>query len=106
MRSAPTASALTVKSFSGSDLKDGKLTVEVKFGSDSHKITFSAGAGGSLKATLADGSELKNEQNVPEGSNITFTAEPSGSKGVEELDWWTASRTAGRVRPNCTARPR
>ena len=77
---------LTVKSFSGSDLKDDKLTVEVKFGSDSHKITFSAGAGGSLTAALADGSELKNEQNVPEGSNITFTAAPSGKKGVQS---WT-----------------
>ena len=77
---------LTVKSFSGSDLKDGKLTVEVKFGSDSHKITFSAGEGGSLKAALADGSALTNEQKVPEGSNITFTAAPSGSKGVKS---WT-----------------
>ena len=77
---------LTVKSFSRNDLKDGKLTVEVKFGSDSHKITFSAGAGGSLKAALADGSELKNEQNVPEGSTVTFTAAPSGSKGVKS---WT-----------------
>ena len=77
---------LTVKSFSGSDLKDGKLTVEVKFGSDSHKITFSAGEGGSLSAALADGSPLTNEQNVPEGSNITFTAAPSGSKGVKS---WT-----------------
>ena len=77
---------LTVKSFSSNDLKDGKLTVEVKFGSDSHKITFSASAGGSLKAALADGSELENEQKVPEGSNITFTAAPSGSKGVKS---WT-----------------
>ena len=77
---------LTVKSFSSNDLKDSKLTVEVKFGSDSHKITFSAGAGGSLKAALADGSELKNEQNVPEGSTVTFTAAPSGSKGVKS---WT-----------------
>ena len=77
---------LTVKSFSGSDLVDSKLTVEVKFGSDSHKITFSHGAGGSLKAALADGSELKNEQNVPEGSTVTFTAAPSGSKGVKS---WT-----------------
>ena len=77
---------LTVKSFSGSDLKDGKLTVEVKFGSDSHKITFSAGKGGSLTAALADGSVLKNEQNVPEDSTVTFTAAPSGSKGVKS---WT-----------------
>ena len=78
---------LTVKSFSKTDVAaDGKLTVEVKFGSDSHKITFSAGAGGSLTAALADGSELKNEQNVPEGSTVTFTAAPSGSKGVKS---WT-----------------
>ena len=77
---------LTVKSFSRNDLKDGKLTVEVKFGSDSHKITFSAGEGGSLTAALADGSALTNEQNVPEGSNITFTAAPSGKKGVQS---WT-----------------
>ena len=77
---------LTVKSFSDSDLKDDKLTVEVKFGSDSHKITFSAGDGGSLTAALADGSALKNEQNVPEGSTVTFTAAPSGSKGVKS---WT-----------------
>ena len=77
---------LTVKSFSGSDLVDGKLTVEVKFGSDSHKITFSAGEGGSLTAALADGSALTNEQNVPEGSTVTFTAAPSGSKGVKS---WT-----------------
>ena len=77
---------LTVKSFSSNDLKDSKLTVEVKFGSDSHKITFSAGAGGSLKAALADGSALTNEQNVPEGSTVTFTAAPSGSKGVKS---WT-----------------
>ena len=77
---------LTVKSFSRNDLKDGKLTVEVKFGSDSHKITFSAGAGGNLTAALADGSALTNEQNVPEGSTVTFTAAPSGSKGVKS---WT-----------------
>ena len=78
---------LTVKSFSKTDVAaDGKLTVEVKFGSDSHKITFSAGEGGSLKAALADGSALTNEQKVPEGSNITFTAAPSGSKGVKS---WT-----------------
>ena len=77
---------LTVKSFSNADLKDSKLTVEVKFGSDSHKITFSAGEGGSLTAALADGSTLTNEQNVPESSTVTFTAAPSGSKGVKN---WT-----------------
>lgn len=77
---------LTVKSFSNADLKDSKLTVEVKFGSDSHKITFSAGAGGSLTAALADGSKLENEQNVPEDSTVTFTAAPDGKKGVQS---WT-----------------
>ena len=77
---------LTVKSFSGSDLKNDKLTVEVKFGSDSHKITFSAGAGGSLTAALADDSKLENEQNVPEGAEVTFTAAPDNSKGVQR---WT-----------------
>ena len=77
---------LTVKSFSGSDLVDDKLTVEVRFGSDSHKITFSAGAGGSLTAALADGNELENEQNVLEGSTVTFTAAPDGSRGVKS---WT-----------------
>ena len=77
---------LTVKSFSNADLKDSKLTVEVKFGSDSHKITFSAGAGGSLTAKLADDSELKTEQNVPEDSTVTFTAAPENGKGVRQ---WT-----------------
>ena len=77
---------LTVKSFSGYDLKDGKLTVEVKFGSDSHKITFSAGDGGSLTAKLKDGATLTNPQNVPEGAEVTFTAAPDNSKGVQR---WT-----------------
>ena len=78
---------LTVKSFSKTDVAaDGKLTVEVKFGSDSHKITFSAGAGGSLTAALADDSKLENEQNVPEGAEVTFTAAPDNSKGVQR---WT-----------------
>ena len=77
---------LTVKSFSSNDLKDGKLTVEVKFGSDSHKITFSAGAGGSLTAKLKDGATLTNPQNVPEGAEVTFTAAPDNSKGVQR---WT-----------------
>ena len=77
---------LTVKSFSSNDLKDGKLTVEVKFGSDSHKITFSAGEGGSLTAKLKDGATLTNPQNVPEGAEVTFTAAPDNSKGVQR---WT-----------------
>ena len=77
---------LTVKSFSRNDLKDGKLTVEVKFGSDSHKITFSAGEGGSLTAKLKDGATLTNPQNVPEGAEVTFTAAPDNSKGVQR---WT-----------------
>ena len=77
---------LTVKSFSRNDLKDGKLTVEVKFGSDSHKITFSAGAGGSLTAKLKDGATLTNPQDVPEGAEVTFTAAPENSKGVQR---WT-----------------
>ena len=77
---------LTVKSFSNADLKDSKLTVEVKFGSDSHKITFSAGAGGSLTAKLKDGATLTNPQNVPEGAEVTFTAAPDNSKGVQR---WT-----------------
>ena len=77
---------LTVKSFSSNDLKDSKLTVEVKFGSDSHKITFSAGAGGSLTANLKDGATLTNPQNVPEGAEVTFTAAPENSKGVQR---WT-----------------
>lgn len=77
---------LTVKSFSRNDLKDGKLTVEVKFGSDSHKITFSAGAGGSLTAKLKDGAILTNPQDVPEGAEVTFTAAPENSKGVQR---WT-----------------
>ncbi len=77
---------LTVKSFSSADLKDDKLTVEVKFGSDSHKITFSAGAGGSLTAKLKDGATLTNPQNVPEGAEVTFTAAPDNSKGVQR---WT-----------------
>ena len=81
---------LTVKSFSGNDLKDGKLTVEVKFGSDSHKITFSAGEGGSLTAALADGSTLTNEQNVPESATVTFTAAPTNGKGVRQ---WTVDDT-------------
>ena len=77
---------LTVKSFSRNDLKDGKLTVEVKFGSDSHKITFSAGEGGSLTANLKDGATLTNPQDVPEGAEVTFTAAPENSKGVQR---WT-----------------
>ena len=77
---------LTVKSFSRNDLKDGKLTVEVKFGSDSHKITFSAGEGGSLTAKLKDGATLTNPQDVPEGAEVTFTAAPENSKGVQR---WT-----------------
>ena len=77
---------LTVKSFSSNDLKDGKLTVEVKFGSDSHKITFSAGEGGSLTAKLKDGATLTNPQDVPEGAEVTFTAAPDNSKGVQR---WT-----------------
>lgn len=77
---------LTVKSFSNADLKDSKLTVEVKFGSDSHKITFSAGEGGSLTAKLKDGATLTNPQNVPEGAEVTFTAAPDNSKGVQR---WT-----------------
>ena len=78
---------LTVKSFSKTDVAaDGKLTVEVKFGSDSHKITFSAGAGGSLTANLKDGATLTNPQDVPEGAEVTFTAAPENSKGVQR---WT-----------------